>query len=65
MPLRLGIFLLSDCVEVSHAALRLGSHEQIALSATCSGFQNAPPQPSLSHRNAPVTVASTSLLHSK
>lgn len=61
MPFAVGDFSLSDCVEVSHAALRLGSHEQIALSATCSGFQNAP----LSHRNAPVTVASTSLLHSK
>lgn len=30
-------------VEVSfHAALKLGFQEQIALSATCSGFQNAP-----------------------
>ena len=38
-----GHFSTSSCVEVSfHAALRLGSHEQIAPSATFSGFQNAP-----------------------
>lgn len=55
-------FYLSSCVEVSsQAALRLGSHEQIGLSATCSGFQNAP----LSLPNAPVTVANVGLLHSK
>lgn len=41
-----GDFSLSFCIEVIvHAVLRLGSHEQIALSATCSGFQNAPLSP--------------------
>lgn len=49
-------------VEVSfHAALKLGFHEQIALSATCSGFQNAP----LCLPHAPVTVANMGLCHSK